>query len=94
MNPAIDVYGDRRWWVDGNLHRLDGPAIERANGTRVWFVNGKLHRLDGPAIERVDDHNEWWVNDKGYSEEDFNRLFGRYKNLEDRQVVADMEGLF
>lgn len=28
------------WWKDGLLHRLDGPAIEYANGTKHWFYNG------------------------------------------------------
>ncbi len=25
----------------GEYHRIDGPAIERANGTREWWENGK-----------------------------------------------------
>ena len=28
----------------GNLHRLDGPAIEYADGTKSWWLNGKRHR--------------------------------------------------
>jgi hypothetical protein len=44
------------------LHRLDGPAIESANGTREWFVNGKRHRLDGPAVEYADGYKFWYVN--------------------------------
>ena len=26
--------------AQGQLHRLDGPAIERANGDKEWYVNG------------------------------------------------------
>ena len=26
--------------AQGQLHRLDGPAIEWADGTREWWVNG------------------------------------------------------
>lgn len=33
----------------GVLHREDGPAIERPNGSQEWYQNGQLHRLDGPA---------------------------------------------
>jgi len=44
------------------LHRLDGPAIELANGGKEWFANGLRHRLDGPAYEDVQGNKEWWVN--------------------------------
>jgi hypothetical protein len=29
------------WYLNGELHREDGPAIERANGTKAWYLNGK-----------------------------------------------------
>jgi hypothetical protein len=29
------------WYHDDKLHRLDGPAIERANGSKGWWINGK-----------------------------------------------------
>ena len=32
------------------LHRVDGPAIEGANGSKHWFQWGERHREDGPAI--------------------------------------------
>ena len=44
--------GDKEWRMDGKLHRLNGPAIERANGAKEWYQNGKRHRLNGPAEER------------------------------------------
>ena len=31
----------------GQLHRLDGPAFEGANGSRWWYQNGLLHRPMG-----------------------------------------------
>lgn len=43
-------------------HRLDGPAVEYADGSKAWRVNGKLHRLDGPAIEWSDGTKYWYVN--------------------------------
>jgi len=52
------------------LHRLDGPAIEGADGTKEWHQHGELHRLDGPAIEGVDGTKYWYQNDK------FHRLDG------------------
>ena len=48
----------------GRLHRLDGPAVEKANGTKEWWVNGIRHREDGPAIEYDDGIKHWWVNGK------------------------------
>ena len=54
----IDV-NSRAHWVDGKLHRIDGPAVEQADGMRWWFQNGKFHRLDGPAVEDADDNREW-----------------------------------
>jgi len=52
-------------WMDfdySKLHRLDGPAVEQANGAKHWYINGKRHRLDGPAIEWSNGTKEWWVN--------------------------------
>ena len=43
-------------------HRLDGPAMEWADGYKAWFVNGKRHRLDGPAIERSNGSKAWYKN--------------------------------
>jgi len=43
--------GDKRWYLNGETHRTDGPAVEYANGTKVWFLNNKRHRTDGPAVE-------------------------------------------
>ena len=63
-NPAIDEYGNKYWTVNGEYHRLDGPAIERANGTNYWYVKGERHRLDGPAVEWNDGTKEWWINDR------------------------------
>ena len=52
------------WYQKGQLHRLDGPAIERSNGTKYWYQNNKLHRLDGPAIEWAEGGKEWFQNDQ------------------------------
>ena len=63
--PVIDSNGDTFWYNSkGKLHRTDGPAIERADGSKEWCVNDKLHRTDGPAVELADGGKEWWVNGK------------------------------
>ena len=37
----IDDYGTKKWYLNGKLHREDGPAVERSNGTKEWWLNGK-----------------------------------------------------
>ena len=43
---TVMVYdnGSRYWYLNGKLHREDGPAREWANGSKYWFLNGKRHR--------------------------------------------------
>ena len=47
---------------NGVLHRNDGPAMEKINGSTAWMLNGNFHRADGPAIEGQNGHKEWWLN--------------------------------
>ena len=70
----IDEYGNKRWYLNGLLHREDGPAVEYLTGTKVWYLNGKYHREDGPAVEYADGNKEWWLNDTPYSKEEYRLL--------------------
>ena len=39
--PAIEWSdGDKEWWLNGMLHRLNGPAVDRPN-RQLWYMNGK-----------------------------------------------------
>ena len=29
------------WYLNGELHRTDGPAVEYADGDKYWYLNGK-----------------------------------------------------
>ena len=58
----IDIFGSKRWYLNGKLYREDGPAVEIYNGTKHWWINGQLHRLDGPAIIWNNGLKEWWIN--------------------------------
>ena len=59
----IDRMGIVRWYnADGQYHRVDGPAIEWADGTKVWYLNGQLHRNDGPAVEWENGSKVWYLN--------------------------------
>ena len=53
----------------GQLHRKDGPAVERKNGDKVWYLNGEKHREDGPAIEWADGTTYWYINGKLHRED-------------------------
>ena len=81
--------GDRYWWLNGKLHREDGPACEYAGGTRCWYLNGKRHREDGPACEYTSGAREWFLNGVQYTEEEFNKKTSKVKEL----TVADIESL-
>ena len=67
----VRVYssGNKYWYINGKLHREDGPAIERTNGTKQWYINGKLHREDGPAIEYANGDKYWYLNGKRHRED-------------------------
>lgn len=55
-------FDDRiEYYYNGERHRLNGPAIEYANGNKYQHQNGKLHRNDGPAIE-IDGDKLWYKN--------------------------------
>jgi len=65
----IDKDGTIRYYVNNQLHREDGPAMEWVDGYKSWFLNGKLHREDGPAIEYADGSKEWWLNGQRHRED-------------------------
>ena len=38
----VKVCDDRtEWYLNDQLHRVDGPATEWANGRKRWFLNDK-----------------------------------------------------
>ena len=56
--------GTKAWYLNDELHREDGPALEYPDGNCRWYLNGKLHRVDGPAVEWADGSNDWFLNGK------------------------------
>jgi hypothetical protein len=60
----IDEKGNKEWFLNDELHREDGPAIEWVDGSKEWFINGNLHREDGPVIEYSDGDKKWFLNNK------------------------------
>jgi len=57
-----NVNGTKYWYLNGERHRTDGPAIEYADGDKYWYLNGECHREDGPAIEWTDGTKSWYLN--------------------------------
>ena len=64
-----DSRGTKEWYLNGKLHREDGPAIEEADGHKEWWLNGKYHREDGPACEWSGGEKTWYLNDKLHRED-------------------------
>jgi hypothetical protein len=62
----------KSWYLNGQLHREDGPAVECSNGNKYWFLNGKRHREDGPAIESNGGYKSWHLNGEYLTEQEFN----------------------
>jgi hypothetical protein len=68
---TVKVYanGTKHWFLNGNRHREDGPAVESADGYKSWYLNGKLHREDGPAVELADGSKYWYLNGNRHRED-------------------------
>ena len=66
----IDDCGNKSWWLNGQLHREDGPAIEWDGGGSWWYLNGKRHREGGPAVEYADGSKYWYLNGEKVTEEE------------------------
>jgi len=41
--------GHKQWWLNGKIHRLDGPAVIWNDGLKHWYINDK--RLDTNEVE-------------------------------------------
>ena len=82
----IDKDGTKYWYLNGNLHREDGPAIECANGTKYWYLNGKCHREDGPACEWANGDKAWYLDGKRFTKAEF---MTRKKTCNGKVVTID-----
>jgi len=68
---TVRVYANvaKDWYLNGKLHREDGPAVEYADGNNDWYLNGKLHREDGPAVEGSEGYKAWYLHGKQHRED-------------------------
>src|SRR5579859_6911180 len=77
-----DEYGNKRWFLNNQLHREDGPAIDHIDGYKAWYINDQRHRIDGPAVEGAYVQKYWWYHGKYIncdSQEKFERLISKKK---------------
>lgn len=79
----LDSWGNRCWRVDGERHRLGGPAMIESGGNKYWYQDGKRHREDGPAVECPGDMRlcSWWLLGIEYTEEDWKSAIQKLKLL-------------
>lgn len=90
LEYIVKVYedGTKKWYLNGKIHREDGPAVEWASGDKKWYINGKLHREDGPAFEGSDGTKYWYINGVEYTEDEFNR---KVTSAPQELTVAEIE---
>ena len=86
----VQVYedGDKSWYLNGERHREDGPAVEYADGRKEWYLNDQLHREDGPAVEHADGDKYWYLKGKEISEQEF--LSRSIKEMTLSQVIENL----
>ena len=58
----VDIFGITRWYKDGLLHRVDGPAVIGTRGSEAWYFEGLKHRFDGPAFYDKDGREGWYIH--------------------------------
>jgi len=62
---TVNVTSDyTEWYLNGKLHRTDGPAVAQVGGHKSWYINGELHRTDGPAFEGLYGYKAWYIHGK------------------------------
>lgn len=75
---------EERHYLDGELHREDGPAIisyyqDGSIWRKVWYLNDKHHREDGPAYikhfeDGTIDFEAWFLNGEQLTPEEVEDL--------------------
>jgi hypothetical protein len=80
---TINNRGDKSWYQNGERHRLDGPAIELANGSKYWYQKGQLHRIDGPAIQYSNGDKSWYIRGRRFETKEafFDTLTNKEKKI-------------
>ena len=70
---------EKHYYINGILHREDGPAVEYPDGTKYWYKNGKVHRFGGTAVIMPGDAESYWIDDKQVTKEQHDFLYSIMK---------------
>jgi hypothetical protein len=58
---TVEITADYiKWYLNGEKHRVDEPAIEWNDGSKEWWLYGNRHRMDGPSVVWMTGIKEWW----------------------------------
>ena len=53
--------GTKLWWLNGKLHREDGPAVEFADGSKLWYIYGeRIHVETNEQFLRIMSLRAFW----------------------------------
>jgi hypothetical protein len=66
--PTVVCNDDKYWYLNGELHRENGPAVEFSDGSKFWYFNGQYHREDGPAVEYANGVICWFYHGEDMQE--------------------------
>jgi len=81
--------GTKEWYLNGQYHREDGPAVEWPDGEKQWYLHGNLHREDGPAIELPSGTKYWCLNGKEYSESEWKKEVNKKQTCDGKLIEID-----
>jgi hypothetical protein len=78
--PAINHSNrTKMWFVNGERHREDGPALTTGAG-EIWYYHGMIHRFDGPAQSHfINGTKRYYIYDVEYTQERYNKIIFRMK---------------
>jgi hypothetical protein len=85
--------GNKYWYLNGERHRVGGPASEYPGGSKRWYLNGLRHRVDGPASEWADGTEIWYLNDVEMTEDEHTKRTACYRTTLGR-LILKKEGHF
>lgn len=71
--PAVTLTNNNgvRWYSNGELHRVGGPAVESWDGREEWHYRGRLHRVGGPAITTPMGGGFYYLDDEHLTEKEY-----------------------
>lgn len=59
INQEVEEGMVHKWYADGVLHRVGGPAVAYRDGRFEYYERGVLHRTDGPTV-REENCDKWY----------------------------------